>query len=109
MDRARTIMSNSEFNQKQQETSNLMTALQLIDAPVVAPVVVQDFLDHLRQAFNDGAESIYNFEMPVVSAATSSAPQMRQHAAYALEESRYTLGAAACVVSSEPSHSATPS
>ena len=88
---ARTIMSIINFSQKQQETSNVMTALQLMEAPAIAPIAVQDFFDLCIQATPDGVESIYNIEVQALSTATPSAPPVNQHATYIFEESVYSL------------------
>ncbi len=91
MGMARTIMSIINFSQKQQETSNVMTALQLMEAPAIAPIAVQDFFDLCIQATPDGVESIYNIEVQALSTATPSAPPVNQHATYIFEESVYSL------------------
>ena len=84
-------MSNSNFNQKQQETSNLMTALQLMDAPAMAPMVAEDFFHQFMHAASEDAESLYSFALPAVSAPSHTAPPANPHAAYIFEDSLYTL------------------
>ncbi len=91
MDRARTIMSNSNFNQKQQETSNLMTALQLMEAPAVVPMVADDFLAQFMQASSDEVESIYHYETTASAAPSSNATRVSPHTAFIFEDSMYSL------------------
>jgi len=91
MGMARTIMSNYNFSQKQQETSNVMTALQLMEAPAVAPIAVEEFFAQCIQTQNDDVESMYTFEVPVISTPSHPASPVSQHAAFIFEESIYSL------------------
>lgn len=91
MGMARTIMSNDNFSQKQQEASQVMTALQLMQTPAVVPLAVQEFFAQCIQACDESAEVMYSFDVNTASPAPLQASPANQHAVFVFEDSVHAL------------------